>query len=255
MKEMPVDLALGAIDAMDVLSNNDEIANTEVYYRLLNCGFRLAMSAGTDSFTNVADHYTMGGGRVYVYVGDRLRYDEWVRNYKGGRSFVSNGPMLSLRVNGKQPGEELKFTEGAEQKVRVQATLATQIPVDVFEIVVNGKVVSSRPLAGSKNATIDEQITLGRSSWLAARALGPGHRLVLNDVQAYAHTSPVHIVLGGRKLVVRDDAHFFVDWIERLIARVEERGRFTTPEHKKEVIDLFHRGLDVYRKLEKEATS
>jgi TolB protein len=248
-------LALGAIDAMDVLSNNDEIANTEVYYRLLNCGFRLAMSAGTDSFTNVADHYTMGGGRVYVYVGDRLRYDEWVRNYKGGRSFVSNGPMLSLRVNGKQPGEELKFTEGAEQKVRVQATLATQIPVDVFEIVVNGKVVSSRPLAGSKNATIDEQITLGRSSWLAARALGPGHRLVLNDVQAYAHTSPVHIVLGGRKLVVRDDAHFFVDWIERLIARVEERGRFTTPEHKKEVIDLFHRGLDVYRKLEKEATS
>jgi hypothetical protein len=62
-------------------------------YRLLICGFRLAISAGTDSFTNVADHYTMGGGRVYAYVGDSLRYDEWVRNYKAGRSFVSNGPM------------------------------------------------------------------------------------------------------------------------------------------------------------------
>jgi hypothetical protein len=255
MKEMPVDLALGAIDAMDVLSNNDEIANTEVYYRLLNCGFRLAISAGTDSFTNVADHFTMGGGRVYVDVGDSLRYDEWVRNYKAGRSFVSNGPMLSLRVNGKQPGEELRFTEGAKQEVRVQATLATQVPVNVFEIVINGKVVRSRPVAGAKNATIDEQITLDGSSWLAARALGPGHRLVLNDVQAYAHTSPVHIAFGGRKLVMRDDAHFFVDWIERLISRVEERGRFTTPEHKKEIIDLFHRGLEVYKKLEKEAKS
>jgi hypothetical protein len=137
----------------------------------------------------------------------------------------------------------------------VQATLATQVPVNVFEIVINGKVVRSRPVAGAKNATIDEQITLDGSSWLAARALGPGHRLVLNDVQAYAHTSPVHIAFGGRKRVVRDDAHFFVDWIERLISRVEERGRFTKPEHKKEIIDLFHRGLEVYKKLEKEATS
>ena len=60
--ELPVDLALGQIDAMDVMSNNDEIACTELWYKLLNCGFRLGISAGTDSFTNVADHYTPGGG-------------------------------------------------------------------------------------------------------------------------------------------------------------------------------------------------
>jgi TolB protein len=58
MKELPVDLALGQQTAMDVLSNNDEAATTEMWHRLLNCGFRVAMSAGTDAFTNVVDRPT-----------------------------------------------------------------------------------------------------------------------------------------------------------------------------------------------------
>ena len=92
---------------MDVVSNNDEIAAMQLWYRLLNCGFRLAISAGTDSFTNIADHYTPGGGRVYVHAGSELRYDEWVANYKRGRSFASNGPVIILTADGKEPGDEL----------------------------------------------------------------------------------------------------------------------------------------------------
>ena len=79
IKEMPVDLALGQQTAMDVLSNNDETATTEMWYRLLNCGFRVAISAGTDSFTNVADHYIAGGGRVYVHIGPRFDYPAWLK--------------------------------------------------------------------------------------------------------------------------------------------------------------------------------
>lgn len=52
------------VDALDVMSNNDEFAAMELRYRLLNCGFRVAASAGTDAFTNVADHYTAGGDGV-----------------------------------------------------------------------------------------------------------------------------------------------------------------------------------------------
>ena len=50
IKELPVDLALGHRTAMDVLSNNDENATMEMWYRLLNCGFRVAIPAGTDAF-------------------------------------------------------------------------------------------------------------------------------------------------------------------------------------------------------------
>src|SRR5262249_9420870 len=69
VKELPVDLALGQIDAMDVFSNSDEVGSMGIWYRLLNSGFRLAVSAGSDAFTNVVDHYAPGGGRVYVHSG------------------------------------------------------------------------------------------------------------------------------------------------------------------------------------------
>ena len=240
-RELPVDLALGQVDAMDVISNGDEIASMELWYRLLNCGFRLAISAGTDSFTNVADHYTPGGGRVYVHSGTGLRYADWVREYKRGRSFASNGPVILFTVNGKEPGDELRFP-GALAKVHVSATVRTRAPVDKVEIVVNGKPVISRP-AGR----IEEDISLERSSWIAVRAIGPWHRLVLNDIQTFAHTSPVYVYLGEQPIRSATDAAFWVDWIDRLIARVNERNQFGKPEHKREVVDLFRRAQEIYR--------
>jgi hypothetical protein len=50
-KALPMDVALGTIDSMDVMGSNHE-ANLPVWYHLLNCGFRLPASAGTDCFLN-----------------------------------------------------------------------------------------------------------------------------------------------------------------------------------------------------------
>jgi hypothetical protein len=256
MRELPVDLALGSgngsgaspIDAMDVLSNDDEPASMALWYRLLNCGFRLAISAGTDSFTNVADHYTPGGGRVYVHTAMPMQYGQWIQDYKRGRSFASNGPMIFFTVNGEEPGAEIRLPAGP-QKVRVKATVETREPVDTVDIVVNGKAVVSRAAAGKQTITIDEEIPLERSAWIAARATGPWSRLILNDLQTWAHTSPVYVYLGQQKIRSREDAQFWVAWIEQLIARVNERGRFATPERKKEVVAQFERALDVYRQM------
>ena len=246
-RELPVDLALGQVDAMDVVSNVDEIASVELWYRLLSCGLRLAISAGTDSFTNVADHYTPGGGRVYVHSGARLDYAEWIRNYKRGRSFASNGPVVFFTANGREPGEEIRLP-ARPQNVRVKAEVRSHTPLDKIEVVVNGRVVLSRP-----SGPVDEEIPLDRSSWIAVRALGPWHRLILNDVQAFAHTSPVYVLLGGQRIASASDARFHIDWIERLIARIQERGKFSTPERKQEVIELCRRAIDVYREVERTA--
>src|SRR5262249_24291203 len=135
-RELPVDLALGQVDTMDVLSNNDEMPCMRMYYRLLNRGFRLAISAGTDSFTNVADHYTPGGGRVYVHSTGELRYDDWVADYKRGRTFASNGPVIELTVDGKEPGDDIRFPAGSKQQVRVRASLRSQVPVERSELVI-----------------------------------------------------------------------------------------------------------------------
>ena len=242
--ELPVDVALGQIDAMDVMSNNDEIACMAFYYRLLNCGFRLGISAGTDSFTNVADHYTPGGGRVYVHAGSELQYDEWIENYKRGRSFASNGPIIQITVDGTENGGEVKLAKG--RKVRIQASCLSHIPLDACEIVMNGKAMISRPAAGKREVTIDESLEVGHSSWIAVRALGPWNRLVLNDLQAFAHSSPVYVTVAGERIRSAEDARFWVAWIDKLIAQVNTRGRFSTPERKKEVVDVCLRAREIY---------
>ncbi len=250
-KELPVDLALGHVDAMDVLSNVDEIAAMGLWYHLLNCGFKLAVSAGTDSFTNVADHYTPGGGRVYVHSGKPMRYDEWIANYKRGRSFASNGPLIFLTVDGKEPGDDVRLPKSTSRKVRVRATIRTRVPVDKLEIIVNGKSVASVPVS-KYEAVIDQEIPLTGSSWIAARALGPWSRLVLNDIQAFAHTSPVYVSVGTEPVAFAADARFWIDWIDKLIESLKGR-RFATPEHRQEVIDLFRRAQEIYRKVERQA--
>ena len=54
-KELPVDIALGKVDALDVMSYPGSYLDTaELWYRLLNCGFRLPATAGTDTFMNFA---------------------------------------------------------------------------------------------------------------------------------------------------------------------------------------------------------
>lgn len=233
-RELPVDLALGAIDAMDVFSNNPEEVAMELWYRLLNAGFRLGISAGTDSFTNVADHYTPGGHRVYALTANPLRYEDWIAAYKQGRTFATNGPMLFLKINGQDPGSELNLPAG-RHRVKIDLVTQSHLPVTSTELVVNGKAISPVP----------KTLTLTESSWIAARTKGAWNRMVLNDGALQAHTSPVYVRIGGQAIANQADIRFWLEWIDKLIARTAERGRFSSEQRKQEVLGLFRKGRGV----------
>jgi hypothetical protein len=245
IKELPVDLALGIRPAMDVLSNNDENASMEMWYRLLNCGFRVPISAGTDSFTNVVDHYTSGGGRVYAHTGARFDYAAWLAAFRNGRSFASNGPIVKLEVEGKMPGDEIRLT--SPRAVSVRAAMTTDVPVDRVELMVNGRVAHAEAPGGKKTLEFTRSIPMDGSSWIALRALGPAHRLILNDTMAFAHTSPVYVTVGDRPVREKEAIRFYRSWVERLIARAETSGRFATPERRAEVVALFRKALAWYQ--------
>lgn len=240
-RELPVDVALGEIDALDVMSNNPEEIGMENWYRILNTGFRLAISAGTDSFTNVADHYVPGGHRVYVHTGGGagrgLAYEEWIAGYKAGRSFATNGPMVFLTVNGKEPGEEIALPAG-RHKLRVKVAVSSAVPYSRVELIVNGQ---ARP--------VTPEIEVDRGAWIAARVTGPAHRMVLNDTGLFAHTSPVYVRVDGKLARSVDDARFWMDWIEKLVARTIQRGRFSTEERREEVVALFRKAHGVFAGL------
>ena len=93
--EAPVAAALGHMDAYNMADGLE--ADYDRYYRLLNCGFRLPASSGTDWW--ITDH-----NRVFVQVQGEFTYDTWIAGLRAGRTFVSNGPLLELRVNDKGPG-------------------------------------------------------------------------------------------------------------------------------------------------------
>lgn len=247
-RELPVDLALGSVQAMDVMSNSNEDGSTPYWYRLLNTGLKCSISAGTDSFTNRRHHWIPGGHRVFVDTGRRLEYQAWVDQYRNGRSFATNGPMLRFSVNGRGPGAELNLKSGDE--VTIEASATSFVPMEKIEIVVNGDVVATAAAAsGGLSARLSQRVELTEGSWIAARVRGPFHRYLVNDTYLYAHSSPVYCTVDGRKVRRKQDGEFFVAWIDKLIGSANQRGRYASEAQRQEVIKLFRRGQDYYRKV------
>ncbi|PYV91287.1 MAG: hypothetical protein DMG90_07635, partial [Acidobacteria bacterium] len=120
--ELPVDLALGKVDYMEVVGFADHKSTAAVWYRLLNCGFRLPTAAGTDAMANFASlRGPVGLNRVYVNVPPGpLNHTFWLDGLKHGRSFATNGPLLGFALGDRRIGDELKLPAG-ENKVKLTA--------------------------------------------------------------------------------------------------------------------------------------
>jgi hypothetical protein len=247
-KELPVDAALGHIDAYDVMSYPGNTVETcKLWYGLLNCGLRLAATAGTDTFMNFASSGTMSnppaGDRVFVRVDGAFTADAWCAGVRAGRTFVTNGPMITLSVDGHAIGAEITASPG--DVLRVEASVRSHVPIDRLQLIVDGVV---GPIAGP-GARISYDLVVDRSCWIAARASGPTHDLVLDRDGAFAHTSPIYVTVPDRPLAHRDDATYFINWIERLIIVTETKARFPSERERDDVIALFRKGQEYYRLL------
>src|SRR5262249_14015052 len=144
-KSLPVDVALGKVDSIDINQQYD--ATVPLWHRLLNCGFRIPASGGTDCFLNRIQGGLPGSSRAYVKVDGDFSYEGWIRGLKAGRTFVTNGPMLDFEAGRTIQGP----LDG-----RVNAAATSQVPIDRFELVVNGAVLSSGTIAADKlSATLD----------------------------------------------------------------------------------------------------
>jgi hypothetical protein len=211
----------------------------DVYYRFLNCGFRLPVSAGSASGVKAAP---LGYNRVYVKLDGPFSYDRWFRSLKAGHSVATNGPMLFLTVDGKQPGDVLRLAEKGRRSIRVHAQVSSQTPMDRLEVIFNGKTI--RSIEGSGKLEADFTVDVGHSGWFAARAFEKPDRTV-----RFAHTSPVYVEVPGQADVVADDAKFFVDWIDREIAFYRESSAFREPAHREAMLALFTAARQVYTSL------
>ena len=84
---------------------------------------------------------------------------------------------------------------------------------------------------------------------MALRASGGVHELVLHPEGVFAHTSPVYVIVDGAPVTKPDDATYFVEWIDRLIAVTEERARFPSSAERDHVVATFRSGQAYYRAI------
>jgi hypothetical protein len=248
-KAIPIDVALGKIDTLDI--NNSWSASVPLWYRLLNCGFRVPATAGTDVFLNRIGSNLPGGDRVYVHLGGPLSYQGWIEGLKAGKSFVTNGPMLTFTANGKGPGSVLAV--GAKPRIRVRATARSRFPLARAELIHNGKGIAAARLAADRlTATLDQEVTLDRGGWLAFRAEGRG-TLDTATPSLNAHTNPVYVEAGGVVLRSAEEARAFLRWIDQFEILLRARNRFPTEKLRNQAQEQIEAARLIYARIIREA--
>ncbi|OHB61947.1 MAG: hypothetical protein A2167_02685 [Planctomycetes bacterium RBG_13_46_10] len=230
--EFPVGIALGLVDAVELITWSDPtqlpnhwnpwlnsgmsmaefpiMRSLDLYYQFLNAGFRLPIAAGTDKF---GEEIPLGSNRVYARVEGPANYASWLEAVKAGRTFVTNGPILEFDAAGQQPGDVVEFSGTKHIKARV--TARSILPFTTLEIVANGETVGHKTVAvwnnppkdGLYSMEVEATVDLSRSMWLAARVVEHPDlrdRILPRGLSVFAHTGPVYFLKDGGK--VREEA-------------------------------------------------
>jgi len=236
--ELPVDVALGKVDYLEILGFSDHRATARVWYQLLNLGFRLPAAGGTDAMADFASlRGPVGMNRVYARVpGAGIDEAEWLDALKHGRTFATNGPLLGFTLDDAEAGDELRHT--GPWRVRYAVRLSSMVPVDHVELVCNGRVaksfVSRKPIDHGDFTGI---VNLGASGWCVARASTDGSRYPVLDNYVYATTSPIYVRIADRAPRSPEDARYFAAWIDRMTEATATQTGWNDPAEKRTVLE------------------
>ncbi len=261
--EAPLDIALGRIDSIDLLTTGSpfehhpelveiykmrgakaySVAPLDMYYHYLNCGFRLAASAGSDKMNQ---NPPMGSARTYVKTAGPLSYDSWIEGIRKGRTFVSTYPLLEFSVNGKMAGDTVP-----SGKLRVKARARSIEPYEALEIVVNGKVVASAAPDGKwSDAVIDKTIDV-TGGWIAARAHGPKmlpYGATWWKLPVFAHSGPIYLK-GRLPPPAAESAAILLDQLGHLETWVREKANFPAPENRTQALGYIAQARAIYDRV------
>lgn len=202
----------GKVDFFSILQNNN--LGLQDYYDFLNLGVKVTATASTDYPTPV-----VGEKITYAYTGagESFSPDPWYAAVKRGRTFVTNGPMLTLTVGEAMPGDEVRVGKDAKLHVQAEARAPESIGAPkVLEIVSHGRVIRKVESPGPKQdkLLVDFDWPADESQWITARTTA------FNG--AVAHTTPVYVIVDNKSFLDHANVQQLVakqlkelDWIEQ----------------------------------------
>ena len=140
-----LDVALGLGDYYDIGAlYSDELGSADFYYRLLNAGFRIPATGGTDNFSDVLLDPPPGSIRTFARISGPLTLASWMDAIKRGRTFFSTGPLCCFEVEGREPWRrDRPHRRRSRRRCASKADVVSIAPLDTLEILVNGDVVQT----------------------------------------------------------------------------------------------------------------
>jgi O-glycosyl hydrolase len=258
--EYPVEAALGTTDffSEDVYGSNSPNygnysadATINAYYKLLNCGIRLGLCAGTDYPCN--NNEPLGTLLTYVNVKGPFTYRKWVEGIRDGKTVVArNGHLefIDMIADGKyRPGDDIKIEDKGTVSVEVKWT-SVEPQTGSLELVYNGIVVAAEQGTVQPDGPIvlNANQVFTKSGWLCARRMDEnGHQ---------THTAPIYVTVNNEPVrASANDAMYFVKWIDHLVEQTSpghEWNQYFT--HDLDVVQgRYIRAKEIYLKIAKEA--
>ena len=232
--EFPADVAMGRVDYYEVVGFSDHRATADVWYRLLNLGYRIPAGAGTDAMTNYASlRGPVGVARVLLDTQGEVTPESLHAAIKAGRSVATNSAQLAFEVGDQAPGGTVKLAKPG--KVKYRGAMRSIVPMQHVEVVQNGRVVAT--LAPGAGVDAEGEVEFSKSGWLVLRAWNEGADPLVFDIYPYATTSPVYVEVAGAAPQSPEDALYFVRWIERNIESAEARTDWNSDKEKQRVLD------------------
>lgn len=190
-----LDLVDGLVDFLEGLDDNN-VLRPEPYYDALNLGFRVPLSAGSD-FPWGAH---IGDQRVYVFLGENrpLTPQAWYEGIRAGRTFITQGPLLDLNVDGEGIGSELHVSKYTELRINADAWghPAVGAPKDLALVVMGDDIDTARSMDETMSElSLSHTLRVEHSLWIAAR--------VTAHNGAKGQTSPIYVIVDDEPTVAR----------------------------------------------------
>ena len=242
----------GRVDAQNIFDGGNRGGYQDTFYRYLNIGLRVPFSTGTDWF--IYDY-----SRVYARAGsDDLTASKWLDALKSGRTFISNGPLLDLKIDNFTIGDEIILDAATKLPVRAQAMGRGDF--GQIELLRNGSVIASaqsQEADGYFHASLEYESLVDSGSWFALRVSNPiqqtaagvparGSGKGKNELgePLFAHTSPIYVRVAGRPRFDASTARELVTEMEAGLLAIQMTGVFANARERAEVESVYESAIE-----------
>jgi TolB protein len=187
-----------------------------------------------------------------------VKIDSFLDALKSGKTVATNGPLLDFSLGGEQIGGEVKL--GGAKNVTFSASLRSIVPVDHWELVCYGAkagpdgggpyFVQTLTMNGSRNGgEAHGEVAIEKSGWCLVRASSEKSEYPVLDNYVYGTTSPIYLTMDGKKPSSREDAEYFVKWMDRTMAMASKYGYWNSDGEKEFALKKLEEAKKIYESL------